>query len=62
MIKPEQIPDDVVKAALLTDERLGMREVIAAAINAWPTAYTVPRGYPATDVVLPLPKGPEHER
>lgn len=36
MIKPDQIPDEVVKAALLTDERLGMRTVIAAALNAWP--------------------------
>lgn len=57
MIKPEQIPDEVVKAALLTDERLGMRVVIAAAINAWPgiathSFYTADG--PRDGLILPL--------
>lgn len=36
MIDPKMIPDEAVKAALLADERLGMRTVIAAALTAWP--------------------------
>lgn len=36
MIRPDQIPDEVVKTAILADERLGMRIIIAAALNAWP--------------------------
>jgi hypothetical protein len=55
VIKPEQIPDEVVKAALLTDERLGMRVVIAAAINAWPGRFSG-NAWPdlAPTIVLPL--------
>ena len=34
MIKPEQIPDEVVEAAL--KKRGLMREAIADAINSWP--------------------------
>lgn len=38
MIKPEQIPDEVVTVAAerLQDVRGAVREAIAAAINAWP--------------------------
>lgn len=42
MIRADMIPDEVVKAALLTDERLGMREVLAAALSAWPGALHSP--------------------
>lgn len=52
MIRADMIHDEAVKAALLTDERLGMREILAAAINAWPG---VDRYLGA--VVLPLPQG-----
>jgi len=44
VIRADMIPDEVVRAALLTDERLGMREVILAAINAWPGMIDIPAG------------------
>ena len=54
MIKPEQIPDEVVEAAL--KKRGLMREAIAAALNAWPgmeiEMVFVEEGY----LILPLPK------
>lgn len=34
MLKPEQVPDEAVKAALA--KRGLMREAIAAALNVWP--------------------------
>lgn len=55
MISPEQVPDEVVKAALITDERLGMRTVIAAALNAWPNGYTTEnREAWSAELILPL--------
>ena len=43
MIKPEQIPDEVVTVAAerLQDVRGAVREAIAAAINAWPRACRI---------------------
>lgn len=60
MIKPEQLPDEVIKAALLADERLAMREVIAAALNAWPGSYSLMENDSAVirdvaAIILPLP-------
>lgn len=62
MIKPEQIPDEVVRLAsraasdLLSDD--GIRSTIAAAINAWP-GVVFGDGYhvPKQCLVLPLPNG-----
>lgn len=59
MIRPKQIPEAAVKAALLTDERHGMREVIAAALAAWPEAWTPsPHDLPElrNTIILPLSK------
>ena len=37
MLKPEQVPDEAVKAAMEAWGRPGtMKDVVAAAINAWP--------------------------
>lgn len=37
MIKPEQIPDEVVEAAVAMRDRGGsMSDIIRTAINAWP--------------------------
>jgi hypothetical protein len=59
MIKPEQIPDEVVKAALLTDERLGMRVVIAAALAAWPGSQVrLSMFTPQEEIILRLPQEP----
>ncbi len=63
-IDPTMIPPEVVEAAVTTwletasdcktlDESICA--AIAAGLAAWPKAYTVPIGYPATDIVLPLP-------
>lgn len=42
MIKPEQIPDEVVTIAWdAFDGTESMREAIAAAINAWPRACRI---------------------
>ena len=42
MIKPEQIPDEVVTIAWdAFDGTESMREAIAAAINAWPHSHHV---------------------
>ena len=56
MITPDMIPDEVVKAALLTDERLGMRTVIAAALSAWPGADKTCLWDYDSCIVLPLPQ------
>lgn len=58
MIKPEQIPDEVVTIAWdAFDGTESMREAIAAAINAWPMAYDTEDFY-AEDYcfILPLPQ------
>ena len=55
MVKPEMIPDEVVKAALLTDERLGMRTVIAAALDAWPGVRMMVDIDTGNDSALKLP-------
>lgn len=48
------VPAEAIQAA---DECKGTTaEKIAAALRAWQGAYTVPMGYPATDIVLPLKK------
>lgn len=56
MIKPEQIPDEVIDAAVAMRDRGGsMRDIIRTAINAWPgmvngsTWQTRRR-----DIILPL--------
>ena len=42
MIKPEQIPDEVVEAAVAMRDRGGsMRDIIRTAINAWPGSYSL---------------------
>ena len=59
MIKPEQIPDAVIDAAVEMRDRGGsMSDIIRTALNAWPGAavchYTIgdDEGY---EMVLPLP-------
>jgi hypothetical protein len=65
MIRPDQIPDEVVKAALNEWWRNGARwsDVVAAAINAWPGAERVFRqphrravSYSDPAFILPLPQ------
>jgi hypothetical protein len=67
MIRPEQIPDEVVSSALRlsdlwADADVGtMRIAIAAALNAWPDM--VERFFPndptrASGIFLPLPQEP----
>lgn len=60
MLKAEQIPDEVVEAALA--KRGLMREAIADALNAWPEAKRV-KGYFTHDtdhyepaIIIPLPQ------
>ncbi len=68
MIKPEQIPIEVMQAYYdaLAKTSLGTA-AIAAAINAWPNAYESPGtfNFKANDylphVLLPLPQEPRHE-
>jgi hypothetical protein len=71
MIKPEQIPDEVAKAAdaayydtaadpRWSDEHL-MKTAIAAALNAWPNAKTLRddgrrQTYVVPAIILPLPQ------
>jgi hypothetical protein len=65
MIKPEQIPDEVVErflAALYGEPGLPYRKALAAALAAWPDM--VERHYPndptrPTGIFLPLPKDGE---
>ena len=59
MIKPEQIPDEVMLAAreayMRGDAHIStnMRAAIAAALNAWPGAFLYPLN--KTRIILPLP-------
>jgi hypothetical protein len=63
MIKPEQIPDEVVEALLDTSNvAQPWKHAIAAAINAWPEVKRV-KGYFTHDtdyyepaIILPLPQ------
>ena len=58
MIKPEQIPDEVVKAfvdAYYTKD-MTRKAAIAAAINAWPDAEIYDSNYCGTFLKLPLPQ------
>jgi hypothetical protein len=58
MLKAKQIPDKVVQefiAALHGKPGLPYREVIAAAINAWP-GMEIEMVFMEDQVVLPLPK------
>ncbi len=63
MIRPEQIPDEVVDAlhSSLADDGDTLTEVwdcrvaIAAALNAWPGANTGPNLYHRMDAILHLP-------
>ncbi len=61
MIKPEQIPDEVVNAYMHMIVYGGVdgAEAIAAAINAWPGVEVEPthESYPAwPHIILPLPQ------
>ena len=66
MIKPDQIPDEVVRAAVVAwlkaESIRPDAQVIAAALNAWPEAKRV-KGYFTHDtdhyepaIILPLPQ------
>lgn len=59
MLKPDQIPDEVIEAAVAMRDRGGsMSDIIRTAINAWPGGavchYTIgdDEGY---EMVLPIP-------
>ncbi len=56
MLKAEQIPDEVVEAALA--KRGLMREAIADALKAWPgMEYMMgDEAFPFHHLILPLPK------
>lgn len=57
MIKPDQIPDEVVEA--YNNAWASPAELIAAALNAWPGVKVEPthEGYPAwPHIILPLPQ------
>lgn len=63
MIKPEQIPDDVVRSArrawLVADDGAvnDWRKAIAAAINAWPGAVLkIGLSWPENFIDLPIQK------
>ena len=60
MLKPEQIPDEVVKATLEawkkdTETFHPNAGTIAAAINAWPGMNTGPNIYGRQDAIIHLP-------
>jgi len=65
VIHPDQIPDEVVEAALhaydmsfkndYTTGEQDIAEAIAAAINAWPDAEMRPTFNPSR-IILPLPR------
>ena len=70
MLKPEQIPDEVVDAAVAMRDRGGsMSDIIRTAINAWPgmdISEKITRDkksgewrIPIPVLRLPLPKEPE---
>lgn len=75
MLKPEQIPDEAVDAAVAMRDRGGsMKDIIRTAINAWPGMYkpeidpqfpfATSRTAPVTTVSMPcviLPLHPEKE-
>lgn len=61
MLKPEQIPDAVIDAAVAMRDRGGsMSDIIRTAINAWPGMHTHEwqrpwlGGMSGTDIILPL--------
>lgn len=62
MIKPEQVPDEVVEAAVAMRDRGGsMRDIIRTAINAWPRSYSLAENDSAdirdvAVIILPLPQ------
>ena len=63
MIKPEQIPDEVWVAAAIRLEALGSavagytaRDVIAAALNAWPKSLWDHARSNGSALILPLPQ------
>lgn len=65
MIRPEQIPDEVVEAfqrAWANKDTLSTKECLAAALSAWPGAMTEwntrARGK-AEELILPLPSDAE---
>jgi len=60
MLKPEQVPDEVVEAfqrAWADMSTLSTKECLAAALNAWPGNDIVGYGPPfyGIDLILPLP-------
>ena len=62
MVKAEQIPDEVVEAAVAMRDRGGsMSDIIRTAINAWPGfEYRADAAFPAfgygpAAIILPLP-------
>ena len=58
MINPEQIPDEVVEAAVAMRDRGGsMRDIIRTAINAWPGMECRPTFTPSR-IILPLTQEP----
>lgn len=58
MIKPEQVPDEVLNALLMSLRlRKGGKEAIAAALNAWPRMEIEMVGEADDFVILPLPQG-----
>lgn len=60
MIKPEQIPREAVRAAMTEWEepKATERDIIAAAINAWP-GMRVSTLFPPNDLFAVLPLPPE---
>lgn len=68
MLKPEQIPDEVVEAAVAMRDRGGsMSDIIRTALNAWPGMSDIPSNQADGDLYprvihLPLPQeaGNEH--
>ena len=57
MIKPEQIPDEVVKAAhraFYAEKPCGFREALAAALAAWPGNWYVDAVDFDAKLILPL--------
>lgn len=58
MIKPEQIPDEVVVAfeEAYWNQEMTVAEAIAAAINAWPDTFITKYSEGAPAFNLPLPQ------
>lgn len=55
MIKPEQVPDEVVLAARIAYEKhMSSREAISAAINAWPRIWMDSKFVEPKMLCLPL--------